>query len=445
MKYKNSPFVLIGPALFIKLALVTLVAFSANDVYSQTLDRLERGRAKNMLNAVKNEIKDNYYDPTFHGIDIDARFKAADEKLDKATSLGQAFGIIAQAVLEFNDSHTTFYPPSRAAKVEYGWRMQMIGDKCFVIAVKPKSDAEKQGLKVGDEILSIDGFKPSRKEMWKVNYYYNAISPRTGLSLKIQSPDEKESRDLNIASKVTQMKAVLNFEDLVRDFELNGSDKVAHRFVKVGNTIIWKMPTFVTPPESIDEIMKGRVAGASNLILDLRSNGGGYVVTLERLAGYFVDKDTKIADLKGRKQMKPQMAKTRGKDVFRGRLIVLVDANSGSASEIFARLMQLEQRGVVIGDQSAGAVMQSRGVPMQMGTDSIVPYGMNLTNADVIMSDGVSLEHIGVMPQIKMLPTGADLASQSDPVLAAALQLFDQQVTPAQAGKYFPFDWKDEN
>ncbi len=68
-----------------------------------------------------------------------------------------------------------------------------------------------------------------------------------------------------------------------------------------------------------DGIMNGRISQSANLILDLRGNGGGYVATLEQLAGYFVDKDTKIADLKGRKEMKPLMAKFKGKNVLKSR------------------------------------------------------------------------------------------------------------------------------
>lgn len=432
----------------LKAAVVFAVILLATTgtAFAQSLDRLQRGQAKDMLNTVKKEIKDKYYDAGFHGIDLDARFKAAEEKLDKATSLGQAFGIIAQAVLELNDSHTTFYPPSRSGRVEYGWRMQMIGDKCFVTAVRPGSDAERKGLKVGDEILSVEGFRPTRKEMWKINYYYNALSPRAGLNLKVISPDEKEPRELNIAAKLTQLKSTLSIADQIRDYDLQSAFTVEHRFVALGNTVVWKMPTFVTEPALIDSIMQGRVGKAANLILDLRGNGGGYVVTLERLAGYFVDKDTKIADLKGRKKMEPQMAKTRSNDVFKGKVIVLIDSNSGSAAEIFARFMQIEQRGVVLGDQSAGAVMQSRFVPMEMSTGETtsILYGMNMTNADVITTDGKSLEHSGVTPQIQMTPNGADLASQRDPVLAAALQLVGQTVTPDQAGKFFPFKWRED-
>ena len=438
-----SKFIWNGNLLKAAVVIFALILFGISTTFAQSLSRIERGQAKDMLNAVRNEIKNKYYDPTFRGLDLEARFRIAEEKLDKAVTLGQAFGIIAQAVLELNDSHTTFYPPSRSATVEYGWRMQMIGKKCFITAVKSKSDAEKQGLKIGDEILSIEGFRPNRREMWKINYYYNALSPRSSLNLKVQSPDDKAPRELNIASKISQKKAILNIEDLIRDFEINGRSSVEHRFVKVGNTTVWKMPTFSIDPNSIDGIMNGRISQSANLILDLRGNGGGYVATLEQLAGYFVDKDTKIADLKGRKEMKPLMAKSKGKNVFKGKLTVLVDANSGSASEIFARFVQIEQRGVVIGDQSAGAVMQSRGVAMEMGVESIVPYGMNMTNADVIMTDGKSLEHLGVTPQLEILLTGADITAQRDTVLANTFRLYGETVTPEQAGKFFPYKWED--
>jgi carboxyl-terminal processing protease len=424
--------------LFAFLLLTTVIS-------AQSLSGLERGRAKDMLNAVKNQIKDNYYDKTYHGLNLDERFKIAEQKMDKAESLSQTYGIIAQAVMELEDSHTNFYPPARTILVNYGWRMQMIGDKCFVILVKPKSEAEKVGLKVGDEILKVEGFKPTRKDMWKMNYYFNALSPRAGLNVLVKSPSDKEPRELNVPAKVTQLKSVLSIGDLIRESEVNSGRRVENRFAKSGNTIVWKMPTFVIDPDSVSGLIN-EVRNYNNLILDLRGNGGGYVVTLEQLAGYFVDKDTKIADLKGRKEMKPQMAKTKGKDVYNGKLIVLIDSNSGSAAEIFARLMQLEQRGVVLGDDSAGAVMQSIGVGMKINTgveQEFIPYYMSMTNADVIMSDGKSLEHIGVIPQLKLIPTAEDLAAQRDPVLSTAFKLFGQTVTPEQAGSFFPYKWEE--
>jgi hypothetical protein len=136
--------------------------------------------------------------------------------------------------------------------------------------------------------------------------------------VKVKAPGQADIRELNIASKVTQMKARLNLEDLIREFELDTGGGITHRFFKLGSTMVWKLPSFATAPETVDEIMQSRIKGSQNLILDLRGNGGGYVVTLERLAGYFVEKDTEIATLKGRKPMKPQMAKAMGKDGYAG-------------------------------------------------------------------------------------------------------------------------------
>lgn len=414
----------------------------ASQAFSQSIDRIELGRAKDMLKNVKNEIKNGYYDTSFHGMDLDARFKTAEEKMDKAGSIDQAFAIIAQAVLDLDDSHTTFFPPSRSVSVEYGWRMRMIGDKCFVIAVKPKSDAEKMGLKPGDQVLSLESFKPGRNILWKMNYFYNALSPRTALRLRVLSPGEQSPRDLAIPSKVKKSGAFVSLEQLIWSLDHDQGDGEEHRFMNVGETVIWKMPSFVLDPGDIDSIMDSRIKSKQNLILDLRGNGGGYVKSLEELAGYFVTADTKIADLKGRKEMKPMMAQVQKKG-FPGKVIVLIDSDSGSAAEIFARFIQLENRGTVLGDVSAGAVMQSRVIPMKMGVNTIVPFGMSLTEADVIMKDGKSIEHVGVTPQTEIIPTGEDLAQQRDPVISAALKLLGQDVPPDQAGKMFPYKWED--
>lgn len=440
MKSKKQVLTLISSLGFFLCIAVT----GAQALYSQTLDRIDRGRAKDMLKAVKNEIKENYYDPAFRGIDLDARFKMAEEKLDKATSLTHAFGIIAQAVVDLNDSHTTFYPPSLTAVVQYGWRMQMIGEKCFVSAVRPRSNAEKNGLRAGDEIISIEGFRPKRNDLWKIQYYYNVLSPKTSMKVVVKSPRDEESRELNIAAKVKTLKTKLGIEDLIRQTEIDGPSTIENRFVSVGGTTAWKMPTFSVDPSLIPGIIGGKLKRFPNLIIDLRGNGGGYVVTLEALAGFFVDKDTKIADLKGRKEFKPMLAKTKGSDVYKGRLIVLVDSKSASASEIFARFVQLTGRGIVLGDTSAGAVMMSRFSPMSLGAESIVPYGMSVTHADVIMTDGKSLEHVGVSPNAVLIPSGDAISKGHDPVLSEAFKLLGEDISPEQAGKFFPPDWKDD-
>jgi C-terminal processing protease CtpA/Prc len=92
----------------------------------------------------------------------------------------------------------------------------------------------------------------------------------------------------------------------------------------------------------------------------------------------------------------------------------------------------------VLGDVSAGAVMQSRGYGMDVGSGTVVSYGVSVTNADVIMSDGKSLEHVGVTPDEVIVPTGADLAADRDPVLARALEILGVAMNADQAGKLLP-------
>lgn len=424
------------------VSLLFLISLSMSAIAQGGYDRVERSRMKDMLGIVKDSVKKNYYDPTFRGIDLDARFKKAEERLAQINSTPQALGVIAQVLVDFNDSHLFFIPPSTDLAVDYGWRVRAIGNDVFIIAVKPGSDAEKKGVKVGDQILSIGGFRPTKSELWKVQYFYNGISKRDRLVLKLLSPGAEAPRDLEVMSEMKRTPRSITFGSFYRlfdDFYEPENDK--HRFYTFDGVLVWKMPGFDFDDAQVDTLMD-RVKNSRSLILDLRGNGGGYVKTLERLTGFFIDKDIKIADLKGRKSMDPMFAKTRGKDVYNGRLVVLIDSASGSASEIFARLVQLEKRGKVVGDVSSGAVMQSRSFDEQVGSDSIVLFGVSVTNADVIMSDGKSLENVGVQPDELIRPTGDDLAKQRDPALSKAVELLGGNLSPENAGKLNVYYWK---
>jgi carboxyl-terminal processing protease len=173
------------------------------------------------------------------------------------------------------------------------------------------------------------------------------------------------------------------------------------------------------------------------LVIDLRNNGGGRVDTLKRLTGWFLEQDVKIGDEKTRKETKEMIAKSKGKDYYKGKLVVLVDSESGSAAEIFAKVIQLQNRGKVLGDVSAGAVMESRYFPHQLGLDVVIFYGASVTIADLIMTDGKSLEKIGVVPDEKLLPTAQDIAEKRDPVLSRAVKSLGFEMSSEQAGALF--------
>lgn len=88
----------------------------------------------------------------------------------------------------------------------------------------------------------------------------------------------------------------------------------------------------------------------------------------------------------------------------------------------------------MIGDKSAGAVMEGRIHGDSRGVDVKFFYYFNVTEANLIMTDGKTLEKSGVTPDELVLPTGADLAAGRDPVLSRAVELVGAKLDPLEAG-----------
>jgi C-terminal processing protease CtpA/Prc len=103
--------------------------------------------------------------------------------------------------------------------------------------------------------------------------------------------------------------------------------------------------------------------------------------------------------------------------------------------------MQLEKRGTVLGDHSSGSVMEARHYDERSGTDTVIFYGVSVTDADIIMSDGKSLEHVGVTPDELLIPSPSALANHRDPVLARAAEELGVKISSEDAGKLFPYEW----
>ena len=162
---------------------------------------------------------------------------------------------------------------------------------------------------------------------------------------------------------------------------------------------------------------------------------------LKRLVGDFFDHDFKIGELKARKPEPVLVAQGRGDGAFMGKVFVLIDSNSASASELFARILQIEKRATILDDVSAGAVMEAQFHPLHLGLDRVIFYGVSITRADITLTDGNSLEHKGVKPDQLILPTAQDLALGRDPVLSRAVELAGEKISPEEAGKLFPVRW----
>jgi C-terminal processing protease CtpA/Prc len=426
--------------LVVVLLVAALSSLAEGGDQAVTLSKLDKDIIELMLKDSADAVRKNYYVASLNGVDFGAAYNTAQQAIRNANSVHQGYEAIAGMLATLDDSHTHFIPPSQPFKVEQGWEMKMVGDKCLVAHVSEGSDAAAKNLKAGDQIAVVDGVKPSRENWENLQYQLRALSPRSSLHLVVISPGEPP-RPLVVASKVTPRPASydLTTNDIWRVQELRQSDwhRYEPRSVELDNVMVWKLPVFFLKEADLDSYFK-KADKYPALVLDLRGNPGGSLALMTHMVELVLDHDVKIADSVERDKTKPIVAKSQKDRAYKGKLIILVDSESASSSEMFARVMQLEKRGNVIGDRTAGAVRQARVYPFVHGQGSRYVYATEVTTADLRMTDGRSLEKVGVVPDEVVLPTPEELAAGADPQLARALQLAGSPTSAQKAGMLFP-------
>jgi C-terminal processing protease CtpA/Prc len=410
-------------------------------VPAQKADQRGRDEAVGLLQLVKTTIQANYYDPKFQRADFNGIFDTAEHDIQAGSGFPMGVLIIGRAVEKLLDSHTVFFPPPRPVALFPGWRYQMAGDKCFVVAVEPDSEAWKTGLRPGDEVLRIQNVVPQRSDFESIRYLFGILAPPDEFKLTIASP-EQQPRDVVVKSRSESLK----FSDDDNGFNRHRLDRFVEGAGDLGkprtgdlntDVMVWKLPAFNLNEEAIAQTLE-KARKHKTLILDLRQNGGGFEKTLDWMIGNFFSADVTVGDTIQRTGPAPLKVTSRGDKAFNGQLIVRVDSASGSASEIFARTVQLQKRGVVLGDRTAGAVGRAQFFP---GRYDRYRYALEITVARIRFSDGTDLDGTGVNPDTKIIPTGADLAAGRDPVLSAAARLAGVELSPEDAGRLFPAVW----
>lgn len=412
----------------------------------KALDKFALAATHQMLRTTYEELKKNYYDSALHGVDLDTIYKKVDKELDAASTNSDALFLIAGFVSTLHDSHTFLIPPSRVSRMDRGFQMVTYGDDCFITRVRPGSDAAKK-LHIGDKVLSINGYKTNRRSYEALQYLFHIILPVPSLTMIVQNPEGVERTEMVNASftpgkkelDLTGDETTADFQHLILDQE-NEEHRTRERVFEVGNIAIWMMPDFEASDEAINAAW-AKVGKHENLILDLRGNEGGSSSTLNLMLQHVFDHNIKVDDRVSRKDTKPEIMHAGKPGTYRGKVFVLLNSNSASAAEIFGRVMQLEKRGIVIGDYSAGAVMEARWFPESVGIDSKIFYAISISSANLLMSDGKSLENVGVVPDVIALPTGASMTAGEDPVMAQAVKLAGGQMDATAAGKLFPYEW----
>lgn len=241
--------------------------------------KLDRERALGILDSVVKGIREYYYDPNLLGPNWDAAIATARTKIGESNTINQALAQVAVAVSSLNDSHTTFRPPFRPIQLDFGLQYEMIWSRCFIIRVRPGSDSAAQGLKPGGEILTIDGIRPERQNLWSIEYLTYILDPRPQMELEVQyATGDKQKVQVN--AKVTPVSGLAYrpgagvLYDLMRKDE-NLEHQMRMQWVSFGNDVcIMKFPWFFYSQDAF-YVVGAKIGKAKSLIVDLRGNSGG--------------------------------------------------------------------------------------------------------------------------------------------------------------------------
>lgn len=132
-----------------KKALIMMLGLLSTSLFAQKNNSFDQERAQSMLQEISSDIQKHYYDPKFHGLNWQAKVEEAKQKIHGTDSLNRALSEVAAALDSLNDSHTFFLPPAHANRYDYGWQAQVVGDRCFVIRVRPGKRCGKERREAG--------------------------------------------------------------------------------------------------------------------------------------------------------------------------------------------------------------------------------------------------------------------------------------------------------
>jgi carboxyl-terminal processing protease len=165
-----------------------------------------------------------------------------------------------------------------------------------------------------------------------------------------------------------------------------------------------------------------------SLVIDVRGNPGGLLTSSVEIADKFIEEGT-IVSTRGRSSLENYTYTAHKAGTWRVPLVVLIDGDSASASEIFAGAILDHHRGTVVGETSYGKGSVQGIFPL-----SLAGSGVRLTTAKFYSPSGSPISNRGVRPEVvahqvaKPLADGTVLPTANDPVVAAGVEAARQKV-----------------
>ncbi len=299
----------------------------------------------------------------------------------------QLFESSIYSMLEQLDPHTSYTPARDLALVQsqleggfegVGIEFHIMNDTLYVITAISGGPSEKAGLKAGDKIIKVDGKNVAGTGM-ETNDVFNLLRGQKGTKVIL-------------SVKRNNNKELLKFEierDKIPTYSVDAS------YMLNDKTGYIKVSRFAenTYKEFKEGLTKLKDKGMSQLILDLRDNGGGYMSVAIGMAEELLKKGSLIVYTDGRLDQYRETHRSSRNGLFENEnLIVLINENSASASEIVAGALQDNDRALIVGRRSFGKGLVQAPIRLDDGSELRLTISRYYTPSGRCIQKSYSLE-----------------------------------------------------
>jgi carboxyl-terminal processing protease len=266
------------------------------------------------------------------------------------------------AMLEKLDPHSTYISKDEVndaneringSFVGIGIRFQILKDTLVVVQTIPGGPSEKLGIRSGDKIVSIEGQSVA------------------GVGLKTAQVREKLMGDLGTKVKIeVQRKNINKPLDYIITRDKIPVNSVDCYYMMNENTGYIKLNSFSrSTTQEVDESIKAlKKKGMKNLIFDLQDNGGGLLHAAKIISDEFLSENKLIVYSIGKAQPKQDLFAGQKGNWEQGRLVILTNEFSASASEIVSGAIQDWDRGLIVGRRTFGKGLVQRPIDLSDGS-----------------------------------------------------------------------------